>query len=789
MNRLLLFFVLLAVGVKAQIVNIPDPVFKAYLLTNFDTNSDGELQQSEANAISTINANNLAISDLTGIDQMPYLGQLSVTHANLTSVYIHDKYCDVNVSYNPNLVSLTLENMQMSILDFSHTPMSQLSFLGNVSIVQIFADYISGSGLPLDLHTVQNLIMLSANWSNVISVNISGRNILQFNVYSSALLSSVDMTNAVCNGTSFINCPQLTTLVATGASIGSLSFSVTGLTSLDLSTMTSLKYLIIESTPLTSLNLQNCTNLEEITLYSPILEVLDLSDCYKMEYVHAGQSVKKIYAKNGADEDFSGLNPSLMELMCVDPFQLADFFPVQVWDDVLTPYCSLLPGGNFNTVTGSVTFDLDADGCDPADPSQPLNAITLTAGTNQYVAFTLPNGTFSGYFPGNANFAAQYYLENPGYFTVTPPFQQISLSGSTTVGNLDFCVSPNGIHHDLEVLIAPQSVARPGFDVSYTITYRNKGNQVESGQVALQFNDNWLDFVTASVSPSNTATGLLGWTFTGLLPFETRTVTVTFHANSPTATPPLNIGDILVFDTAVSGIGTDDTANDNAFHFTHTVVGSWDPNDINCLEGTIVNTSLIGGYLHYTVNFENTGNYLAENVVINELLDTSKFDLASFQVLNSSHPIRVQRSNNMVEFFFEDINLAPQGRGQVTYKIKTKSSLITGSQVEQSAKIFFDYNPFIQTNTATTTFQQLSTTTPSQESFALWPNPASDVVTISGASEIESIAVLNLLGQEVYKQEGNGRGTQVNISSLPSGNYLVRVKAAGGEQLLKLVKK
>ncbi|MCH7535761.1 MAG: hypothetical protein IH948_08480, partial [Bacteroidetes bacterium] len=70
MKSLILLLLLLPVFVSAQIVNIPDSAFKAYLVGNvsINTNLDGEIQVAEATAFSgMIDVGSKGISDLTGI--------------------------------------------------------------------------------------------------------------------------------------------------------------------------------------------------------------------------------------------------------------------------------------------------------------------------------------------------------------------------------------------------------------------------------------------------------------------------------------------------------------------------------------------------------------------------------------------------------------------------------------------------------------------------------------------------------------------------------------------------
>src|SRR5690606_41407765 len=45
---------------------------------------------------------------------------------------------------------------------------------------------------------------------------------------------------------------------------------------------------------------------------------------------------------------------------------------------------------------------------------------------------------------------------------------------------LNFCITPNGEHKDVEIIVTPLIPTRPGFEATYNIVYRNKGNQVAS---------------------------------------------------------------------------------------------------------------------------------------------------------------------------------------------------------------------------------------------------------------------------------------------------------------------
>lgn len=69
------------------------------------------------------------------------------------------------------------------------------------------------------------------------------------------------------------------------------------------------------------------------------------------------------------------------------------------------------------------------------------------------------------------------------------------------------------------------------------------------------------------------------------------------------------------------------------------------------------------------------------------------------------------------------------------------------------------------------------------ESFTIYPNPATDVVTLSHASGIKKITVLNYMGQTVLQTENKGPVQQVDISRLSRGTYLLLVETEDDKRL------
>ena len=88
-SLLFLIFSILGFNTDAQIVNIPDANFKAYLVGSslINTNGDAEIQVSEAVAFSgSIYCPGLSIADLTGIEALTSLTSLSCYNNSLTAL-------------------------------------------------------------------------------------------------------------------------------------------------------------------------------------------------------------------------------------------------------------------------------------------------------------------------------------------------------------------------------------------------------------------------------------------------------------------------------------------------------------------------------------------------------------------------------------------------------------------------------------------------------------------------------------------------------------------------------
>ncbi|NND63538.1 MAG: T9SS type A sorting domain-containing protein [Flavobacteriaceae bacterium] len=69
-----------------------------------------------------------------------------------------------------------------------------------------------------------------------------------------------------------------------------------------------------------------------------------------------------------------------------------------------------------------------------------------------------------------------------------------------------------------------------------------------------------------------------------------------------------------------------------------------------------------------------------------------------------------------------------------------------------------------------------------------YPNPVDSNFNVSANSEINSVTVFDVLGKQVFSQEGDAFTMEMDLSVLATGNYLARVQSGDTTQVIKLVK-
>jgi hypothetical protein len=82
----------------------------------------------------------------------------------------------------------------------------------------------------------------------------------------------------------------------------------------------------------------------------------------------------------------------------------------------------------------------------------------------------------------------------------------------------------------------------------------------------------------------------------------------------------------------------------------------------------------------------------------------------------------------------------------------------------------------------------LSSSSFDSNAFLAYPNPVKDILNLEYNSEIASVRVLNLLGQEVISKTIKANATQVDMTPLSAGAYIVNVTVGDTVKTIKVVK-
>jgi hypothetical protein len=770
---------LFGLAAHAQVVNIADAKFKAKLLAaspngniafdasnnamTVDANANGQIETAEAATVYFLNVQGNdfdptnKISDLTGISAFTNLKYLN---------------CQTNLLTTLDVAALT--NLETLICSENH----------------IYPLEASG------LSQLKNITATDNQIGSLDALHFSGSDNIEYLRLDRNLFTSVDLTGFHKLKSVDFNFNDLVSINVNGLDqLEQINITYNDLVSIDLASLPNFKYLNATGNFLAALDVSHNPLLTHLYLRYNQLTTIDLSHNHVFFYLNIqDNALESMFIKNGHNDTIElNYNPNLAYI-CADESELAN---VMLYFNDLTEvnsYCTFVPGGDYYTVAGSSLYDESNDGCDAGDIAIPNLRININNGVSNVETMANASGDYGLALPAGS-YTITPSFENSAFFTINPSTLTASFPTDASPLNQNFCVSADGVHRDLEVVIIPLQLARPGFDCGYRILYKNKGNQVQSGNVAFAFNDAVLDFVSASPMYSAQFLNYLNWNFTDLHPFETRSIDVWLNLNSPIESPPVFDGFLLNFTTSISNTDSEETPMDNVFMLNQYALNSHDPNDKTCLEGNTISTELIGKYVHYMIRFENTGSASAVNVVVKDIIDMTKFDIASLVPMTSSHPFQTRISGNKVEFIFENIDLPfddAHNDGFIVFKIKTLPNLIEGNILSNTANIYFDYNAPIDTAPAVTGIGTLA-----KQDFAfdryfrIYPNPTRDFLNVEArqSASITSIDIYNALGQLVLTLPGSGKVSKIDVTQLRTGNYMLVIHTDQGVSHSKFIKK
>jgi len=386
---------------------------------------------------------------------------------------------------------------------------------------------------------------------------------------------------------------------------------------------------------------------------------------------------------------------------------------------------------------------------------------------------TASSGIFSLVQPGTVKI--NYNDNNTGNWILTSPVSEYIFDVTVE----DFADSISfGIYPSREIKSLITGIYGPELRCNRTrimdFFVKNEGSTREDGILWAQ-----LDPLVSEIMPIQTPDYIdgdrYGWDFVGLLPGESFTRNVSFKIPG---VEEVEQGQLLKF-TAEASVLSDPNCI-SFYTYEDEVRCSYDPNDKLVNPDREDQLILRDQDVTYTIRFQNVGNDYADDVVVVDTLD-SHFDYSTFKLLKSSHPDQLRYTlspNGVVNFDFHQIYLPDsttdeQGsNGYVMYSIRSDSTLADFIEVENTAYIYFDFNPAIVTNTTiNSVVEEFPVSTKDEEVNLLevYPNPSRGQFNLP--IKFDHIEVLDESGKYIKSIQNTSK---FDLSESIDGIYFIR---------------
>jgi uncharacterized repeat protein (TIGR01451 family) len=466
----------------------------------------------------------------------------------------------------------------------------------------------------------------------------------------------------------------------------------------------------------------------------------------------------------------------------------------------------------FCVVKGKVYHDLAVD-CSPAgDPG--IQNIQLQASGFGYT-YTNDSGNYYFLLPSGTYTFSQTVLS---MYPLSPcqvnniPYTSVAATGCYSTINFADTLTPI---HDMEITTWDYFKPRPGFPYTQTTIITNEGTVTESNILSSYDPDGQVygpTFVPSGIFSGSPYYYTTAGSSFALSPGSGQEFLINYNvpADIPLGTNVI-FKDTVAYAPPLSNWLSDYSPWNNVAYFTTTTVGSFDPNFKEVTptgwgsDGMITTQDSV---LQYMVHFQNTGSYMAENVVVRDTLDANLDWTTLCPVFMSGKCVVDVDDHGRATFTFSNINLPPSSSEPITsnamftYTIKQRHGLTFGTQIKNRASIYFDFNAPVMTNQTLNTIgwpenvpNTPATTANANNAFTIYPNPAQNtfnaLINLSNGGAY-SLKVADVTGKtEISKTLSLTKGSQavtVDASHLAPGIYLVTLTGSDNiPQTQKLV--
>lgn len=219
-------------------------------------------------------------------------------------------------------------------------------------------------------------------------------------------------------------------------------------------------------------------------------------------------------------------------------------------------------------------------------------------------------------------------------------------------------------------------------------------------------------------------------------------------------------------------------------------VGSFDPNEKHVFVNGVQDPAIVkpNETLEYQILFQNTGTDTAFRIIVEDVLP-AELDIKTIEPLIASHPYVMEFVNaRTVRFIFDNILLPDsninevKSHGFIKFRIKPFGNTVLGTQLNNAAHIYFDYNLPITTNTSSIQYTNSTSSHTLNPVFNILasPNPFHDVVNfqIESKSALPSNTIIQLYdvyGKLCASQLVTGKNTKLQTEGLLQGCYIYKI--------------
>ncbi|MBK9478958.1 MAG: T9SS type A sorting domain-containing protein [Bacteroidetes bacterium] len=438
------------------------------------------------------------------------------------------------------------------------------------------------------------------------------------------------------------------------------------------------------------------------------------------------------------------------------------------------PYCTpSTTTCNYNYTYGYVFIDLNGDGIkDNADKGyvSPINF------TNNCSIWSDSSGFFNAASDtGNISFQ----VAAPLYYTASTPSTQITNVQNGIVDSLFFGIHPIPNIKDLIIDLTTITRIRPGFKSGYTLKYQNIGTDTLLNVQVKFLKPSQLTNLYANPMATSTNGDTLIWSIPSLSPFKQSYITI-----SDSVFASAVLGDTAKAYAWIEPIAGDTTPTNNSSISTNIIRGAYDPND-KSVSPQILSPNFTGN-LEYIIRFQNTGTDTAFTVTVTDKLSTL-LDVYSLQMLNASHPYELSITNGMAKWVFKKILLPDsntnqlESHGFIKFKIKSNPGLLLNDSIPNQAKIYFDYNAAVNTNTIVVNVNLVGVKELKIEELKIFPNPVQESLRIvnKNAGPLGKVELFDANGKLLETKTISASSYTWNLQHLPAGTYILKGQGWG----------